>query len=199
MKKISLLVLFLGILLPAGVFAQQSDFQKRLSCRVTEKSVRVYLVQEEGTLKCKEYLSVLNGYLKTEYHTILQILKNLNRGDDKDYRKELYHQKKDQFLKLFAQRKMIQTAMQDFETELLNKSKLFLQIGLLEKQQALEAAISQTFSRLEEEPYDVHLHRALVELKQKQEVIDQLLIADTMDLFMKNFSLYLNLFPVEIV
>lgn len=197
MKKISLFVLLLGILLPVGVFAQQSDFQKRLSCRVIEKSVRVYLVQEEGTLKCKEYLSVLNGHLKTEYHTILQILKNLNRGDDKDYRKELYHQKKEQFLKLFAQRKMIQTAMQDFESELLNKSKLFLQLDLLEKQEALETAITQTLSRLDEESHDIHLHKALVDLKQKQEVIEQLLTADTMDLFMKNFSLYLNLFPVE--
>ena len=81
---------------------------------------------------------------------------------------------------------MIQGAMEDFENELLSKSKLFLQNTLLEKQQGLQTAISET----------ENLEKTLSELTLKLEMIDLLLTADSMDTFMKNFESYLTLFPL---
>jgi len=69
MKKLIFLWVLLSSLLrsSASTYAA-SNFQKKLSCKVTENAVRVYLVQESETLKCEEYLTVINSYLKTTYH-----------------------------------------------------------------------------------------------------------------------------------
>lgn len=173
-----------------------SDFQRKLYCKVSENSARVYLYQEKETLKCQSYITVLNGYLKTEYQNLIQVMTNRNRGDDLVYWDALFVEKKEQFLKLFAQKHLIQLAMQEFETELLTKSKLFLQPSLLEKQTALEKAIASVEEDLQHDPSDLQLQRSLTQLKLKQTVIDALLLTETMDDFMKEFTSYLTLFPL---
>lgn len=197
MKKLVASIFIWGILLISPVFAQSvSDFQRKLYCKVSENSARVYLYQEKETLKCQSYIVVLNDYLKAEYQSLIQIMTNRNRGDDLAYRDGLFSQKKEQFLKLFAQKRLIQSAMQEFEMELLIKSKLFLQVSLLEKQTALEKAIASVEENLESNPFDFQLKRSLTQLKLKQAVIDALLLAETMDDFMKEFTSYLTLFPL---
>lgn len=197
MKKLVASIFIWGILLISPVFAQSvSDFQRKLYCKVSENSARVYLYQEKETLKCQSYIVVLNDYLKAEYQSLIQIMTNRNRGDDLAYRDGLFSQKKEQFLKLFAQKRLIQSAMQEFEMELLIKSKLFLQVSLLEKQTALEKAIASVEENLESNPFDFQFKRSLTQLKLKQAVIDALLLAETMDDFMKEFTSYLTLFPL---
>lgn len=182
MKKFLTIVLVSALVLVQPVFAQSaSDFQRKLYCRVSENSARVYLYQEKETLKCQYYLSVLNGYLKTEYQSLIQVMTNRNRGDDLAYWDGLFAEKKEQFLKLFAQKRLIQVAMQEFESELLAKSKLFLQESLLEKQAGLEKAIATTQEELKNNPSDFQLQKALAQLDYKQKVIDALLLTETMD------------------
>lgn len=193
-KSYILFFIFCWLFVPWGVFAQQiSDFQRKLSCKVSENAVRVYLLQEPETLKCQDYLSILNRHLKSEYQTMLQIQANLNRWDDIDYRKSLYNAKKSQFLKLFAQRRMIQTAVNEFESELLGKSKGFLGPTLLEKQKKLQEVRNQIEQSQE---MTSSMKKSLAELKSKQEVITKLLSAETMDTFIKQFTVYLTLFPI---
>ena len=92
---------------------------------------------------------------------------------------------------------MIQGAMEDFEKELLSKSKLFLQNTLLEKQQGLQTAIIETEKELAQASGNTfNLKKTLSELTLKLEMIDLLLTADSMDTFMKNFESYLTLFPL---
>lgn len=197
MKKLIASIFVWGILLMQSVSAQSaSDFQRKLYCKVSENSARVYLYQEKETLKCQSYITVLNGYLKTEYQNLIQVMTNRNRGDDLVYWDALFVEKKEQFLKLFAQKRLIQLAMQEFETELLTKSKLFLQPSLLEKQTALEKAIASVEEDLQHDPSDLQLQRSLTQLKLKQTVIDALLLTETMDDFMKEFTSYLTLFPL---
>lgn len=79
-KSVISLLAFSCLLAPVGTFAREmSNFQKKLSCKATENIVRVYLLQEPETLKCHDYLSVLNTYLRSEYQSMLQIMTNLNR------------------------------------------------------------------------------------------------------------------------
>ena len=193
-KSYILFFIFCWLFVPWGVFAQQiSDFQRKLSCKVSENAVRVYLLQEPETLKCQDYLSILNRHLKAEYQTMLQIQSNLNRWDDVGYRNSLYESKKSQFLKLFAKRRMIQTAVNEFETELLSKSKGFLEPTLLEKQKKLQEVRNQIEQSQE---MTSSTKKSLTELKSKQEVITKLLSAETMDTFIKQFTVYLTLFPI---
>lgn len=200
MKKLFASIFVWGILLMQPVFAQSaSDFQRKLYCKVSENSARVYLYQEKETLKCQDYIVVLNGYLKTEYQSLIQVMTNRNRWDDLAYWDALFAEKKEQFLKLFAQKRLIQVAMQEFESELLAKSKLFLQESLLEKQAGLEKAIATTQEELKNNPSDFQLQKALAQLDYKQKVIDALLLTETMDGFMKEFTVYLTLFPLPVV
>ena len=97
------------------------------------------------------------------------------------------------FLKLFAKRRMIQTAVNEFEAELLSKSKGFLEPTLLEKQKKLQEVRNQIEQSQE---MTSSTKKSLAELKSKQEVITKLLSAETMDAFIRQFTIYLTLFPI---
>lgn len=86
--------------------------------------------------------------------------------------------------------------MNDFEAALLKQVKQFLWIELLEKQALLEELITDTQKKIDAHP-SYQLHESLVILKQKQEVIEQVLTANTMDIFMKYFTQYLTLVPSQ--
>nr|MBR6100023.1 hypothetical protein [bacterium] len=77
MKKLVIIILF--ILLSFPVFAVEQDFQERLYCKFSGNSVRVYLLKEDDTIRCVDYISVVNRYLKKEYDSIAQIMANRNR------------------------------------------------------------------------------------------------------------------------
>jgi len=135
MKKKVLVLLFLfGVFFWLDVsYWTTNSFQDRLYCNVTDNSVSVYLMKEEWMLKCKDFISVLNDYLTEEYNVLIQVMINRNRWDDYEYWNNLYEVKKSKFLNLFLQRKSIQNAMNDFESDFLLKSQEFLEPSLLER------------------------------------------------------------------
>ena len=77
MKKLVVIVALFLFTLP--VFAVEQDFQERLYCKFSGNSVRVYLLKEDDTIRCVDYISVVNRYLKKEYDSIAQIMANRNR------------------------------------------------------------------------------------------------------------------------
>lgn len=85
---------------------------------------------------------MLNINLKQEYSSLLQIMNNLSRGDDRQYRQELYDAKKEVFLRLFSQIKQIETAVQDFQTSLLKKCQEFIFSSVEKEKSDLEAQLS---------------------------------------------------------
>ena len=193
MKKIVILLLF--ILLSFPVFAVEQDFQERLYCKFSGNSVRVYLLKEDDTIRCVDYISVVNRYLKKEYDSIAQIMANRNRWDDIEYWESLYEEKKNQFLKLFSQRMMIQNAVETFETELLDRCKLLLWETLEKKKQDLDLQISVLEEELKMNVYNIRAEKALQELYNKKHVVASMLEASNMTSFLNEFSIYLTLFP----
>ena len=141
------------------------------------------------------YVSVVNSYLKTEYNVMMQIIANRNRWDDLDYRDSLYEEKKEQFLKLFSQRTMIKKAMTDFEEELLTKAKWFLEETLQTRLSELNLQIEALNEELERNSSNYKVEKSLHELEFKESIVEELLVAETMDTFLKTFSVYLTLFP----
>lgn len=193
MKK--LIVIFLSFLLSFPVFAVDQNFQNRLYCKFSGNSVRVYLLQEDETIKCIDYINVVNWYLRTEYNSIIQIMANRNRWDDVEYWESLYEEKKTQFLKLFSQRMMIQNAVETFETELLGRCKLLLWETLENKKQDLNLQISVLEEELKMNVYNIRAEKALQELYNKKRVVVAMLEAPNMTSFLNEFSIYLTLFP----
>ena len=192
MKKI---VILLFIFLSFPVFAVEQDFQERLYCKFSGNSVRVYLLKEDDTIRCVDYISVVNRYLKKEYDSIAQIMANRNRWDDIEYWESLYEEKKNQFLKLFSQRMMIQNAVETFETELLDRCKLLLWETLEKKKQDLDLQISVLEEELKMNVYNIRVEKALQELYNKKRVVASMLEASNMTSFLNEFSIYLTLFP----
>lgn len=193
MKKLVIIILF--ILLSFPVFAVEQDFQERLYCKFSGNSVRVYLLKEDDTIRCVDYISVVNRYLKKEYDSIAQIMANRNRWDDVEYWESLYEEKKNQFLKLFSQRMMIQNAVETFETELLDRCKLLLWETLEKKKQDLELQIPVLEEELKMNEYNIRAEKALQELYNKKRVVVSMLEASNMTSFLNEFSIYLTLFP----
>lgn len=193
MKKLVIIILF--ILLSFPVFAVEQDFQERLYCKFSGNSVRVYLLKEDDTIRCVDYISVVNRYLKKEYDSIAQIMANRNRWDDVEYWESLYEEKKNQFLKLFSQRMMIQNAVETFETELLDRCKLLLWETLEKKRQDLDLQIPVLEEELKMNEYNIRAEKALQELYNKKRVVASMLEASNMTSFLNEFSIYLTLFP----
>ena len=193
MKK--LIVILSCILFSFPVFAVEQNFQERLYCKFADNSVRVYLLKEEDTTRCMDYISVVNVYLKKEYDSIIQIMANRNRWDDVEYWEALYEEKKTQFLKLFSQRMMIQNAVETFETELLGRCKLLLWETLENKKQDLNLQISVLEEELKMNVYNIRAEKALQELYNKKRVVVAMLEAPNMTSFLSEFSIYLTLFP----
>ena len=166
MKKLIIILALFLFTLP--VFAVEQNFQERLYCKFADNSVRVYLLQEEDTTRCMDYIAVVNVYLKKEYNSIIQIMANRNRWDDIDYWESLYEEKKTQFLKLFSQRMMIQWAMKTFEDELLDRCQQLMWETLETKNNSLDEQIIVLEEELKENAYNVKVEKALQDLQYKK-------------------------------
>ena len=195
MKKYIVLLFWVLLTMPVLAAKQEQNFQERLYCKVSENAVRVYLLPDEETLRCLDYIAVVNSYLKTEYDVIIQIIANRNRWDDLEYRDTLYEEKKVQFLKLFSQRTMIKQAMSSFEEELLGKAKMFLEETLVSRITELELQIGALKEEIENNTSNYRAKKTLEELLHKKDVVEKLQIASDMTNFLEIFSEYLTLFP----
>ena len=193
MKKLIIILALFLFTLP--VFAVEQNFQERLYCKFADNSVRVYLLQEEDTTRCMDYIAVVNVYLKKEYNSIIQIMANRNRWDDIDYWESLYEEKKAQFLKLFSQRMMIQWAMKTFEDELLDRCQQLMWETLETKNNSLDEQIIVLEEELKENAYNVKVEKALQDLKYKKQIVEKMIAANEMTSFLEAFSVYLTLFP----
>ena len=63
----------------------------------------------------------------------MQVIANMNRGDDVEYRRALYEEKKQLFFKLFSQIKLIENAVSDFQSNFLVRSQEFVRDELTKK------------------------------------------------------------------
>ena len=196
MKKKVLVLLFLfGVFFWLDVsYWTTNSFQDRLYCNVTDNSVSVYLMKEEWMLKCKDFISVLNDYLTEEYNVLIQVMINRNRWDDYEYWNNLYEVKKSKFLNLFLQRKSIQNAMNDFESDFLLKSQEFLEPSLLERKQVTEIQLLAVNKVLLDSAWNKEVKKAKETLEEKISVIDKMLLSQNMNEFIVYFSRYLTLF-----
>lgn len=145
-------------------------------------------------LKCRDFISVLNDYLTEEYNILIQVMINRNRWDDYEYWNDLYEVKKSKFLNLFLQRKAIQNAMNDFESDFLLKSQEFLEPSLLERKQASEIQLLAVNQVLFDSAWNKELKKAKETLEEKISVIDKMLQSQNMTEFIVYFTRYLTLF-----
>lgn len=172
-----------------------SKFSSRLYCELNSEAVRVYLHQEKGTFKCREYVSVLNYEMRKQYSQILQVEKNLNRGDDVEYRSALYETKKRDLLQRYRMIQSLKETITAFERSFLIRAQEYvfarivrLRDNLSLRRDDLQKELENHFSRDKQNQLN-QLDQILADFRTLQHT-------DNIDLFMSSLNSYLSLLPL---
>ena len=117
----------------------------------------------------------------------------MNRGDDVEYRRALYEQKKQLFFKLFSQIKLIENAVSDFQSNFLVRSQEFIRDELIKKRQEFVSMKEDYEQQLLQSPYSTFLPKKIAQLKDIEGLIERLLTTKEMDIFVRDLGQYLTL------
>ena len=128
-KTVLWVLIFLPFLINASY--ARSKFSNRLYCLVQGNSARVYLMQEPSTYKCSDYLSTFNFEFRKRFLDLQQIEKNLKRGDDIEYRTNLYEAKRASILSLYEQIQTLTKTMEEFESSFLIRAQDYVAVRIL--------------------------------------------------------------------
>ena len=123
----------------------------------------------------------------------MQVIANMNRGDDVEYRRALYEQKKQLFFKLFSQIKLIEHAVSDFQSNFLVRSQEFIRDELTKKRQEFVNMKEDYEQQLLQNPYSTFLPKKIAQLKDIEGLIERLLTTKEMDIFVRDLGQYLAL------
>ncbi len=144
-KTVLWILIFLPFLINASY--ARSKFSNRLYCLVQGNSARVYLMQEPSTYKCADYLSTFNFEVRKRFLDLQQIDKNLKRGDDIEYRTNLYEAKRASILSLYDQIQTLTKTMEEFESSFLIRAQDYVSVRVL----ALRDNLTHELLRLQAE------------------------------------------------
>lgn len=123
----------------------------------------------------------------------MQVITNMNRGDDVEYRRALYEEKKQLFFKLFSQIKLIENAVSDFQSNFLVRSQEFIRDELTKKRQEFGSMKEDYEQQLLQSPYSTFLPKKIAQLKDIEGLIERLLTTKEMDIFVRDLGQYLTL------
>ncbi len=190
-KTVLWILIFLPFLINASY--ARSKFSNRLYCLVQGNSARVYLMQEPSTYKCSDYLSTFNFEFRKRFIDLQQIDKNRKRGDDIEYRTNLYEAKRASILSLYDQIQTLKKTMEEFESSFLMRAQDYVSVRVL----ALRDNLTHELLRLQEELLAQYSPQKQKRLLQIETILDHLrIVQNTKDIdeFYNSLQQYLSLF-----
>lgn len=189
-KTVLWVLIFLPFLINASY--ARSKFSNRLYCLVQGNSARVYLMQEPSTYKCSDYLLTFNFEFRKRFLDLQQIEKNLKRGDDIEYRTNLYEAKRVSILSLYDQIQTLKKTMEEFESSFLMRAQDYVSVRVL----ALRDNLTHQQLRLQEELLAQYSPQKQKRLLQIETILDHLrIVQNTKDIdeFYNSLQQYLSL------
>ena len=189
-KTVLWVLIFLPFLINASY--ARSKFSNRLYCLVQGNSARVYLMQEPATYKCADYLSTFNFEFRKRFIDLQQIDKNRKRGDDIEYRTNLYEAKRASILSLYDQIQTLKKTMEEFESSFLMRAQDYVSVRVL----ALRDNLTHELLRLQEELLAQYSPQKQKRLLQIETILDHLrIVQNTKDIdeFYTSLQQYLSL------
>lgn len=189
-KTVLWVLIFLPFLINTSY--ARSKFSNRLYCLVQGNSARVYLMQEPSTYKCSDYLSTFNFEFRKRFLDLQQIEKNLKRGDDIEYRTNLYEAKRASILSLYEQIQTLKKTMEEFESSFLMRAQDYVSVRVL----ALRDNLTHELLRLQEELLAQYSPQKQKRLLQIETILDHLrIVQNTKDIdeFYNSLQQYLSL------
>ena len=190
-KTVLWVLIFLPFLINASY--ARSKFSNRLYCLVQGNSARVYLMQEPATYKCSDYLSTFNFEFRKRFLDLQQIDKNLKRGDDIEYRTNLYEAKRASILSLYEQIQTLTKTMEEFESSFLMRAQDYVAVRIL----ILRDNLTHQQLRLQEELLAQYSPQKQKRLLLIESILDHLrIVQNTKDIdeFYNSLQQYLSLF-----
>lgn len=190
-KTVLWVLIFLPFLINASY--ARSKFSNRLYCLVQGNSARVYLMQEPSTYKCSDYLSTFNFEFRKRFLDLQQIDKNLKRGDDIEYRTNLYEAKRASILSLYEQIQTLTKTMEEFESSFLMRAQDYVAVRIL----TLRDNLTHQQLRLQEELLAQYSPQKQKRLLLIESILDHLrIVQNTKDIdeFYNSLQQYLSLF-----
>ena len=189
-KTVLWVLIFLPFLINASY--ARSKFSNRLYCLVQGNSARVYLMQEPSTYKCSDYLSTFNFEFRKRFLDLQQIEKNLKRGDDIEYRTNLYEAKRASILSLYEQIQTLTKTMEEFESSFLIRAQDYVAVRIL----TLRDNLTHQQLRLQEELLAQYSPQKQKRLLLIESILDHLrIVQNTKDIdeFYNSLQQYLSL------
>lgn len=189
-KTVLWVLIFLPFLINTSY--ARSKFSNRLYCLVQGNSARVYLMQEPSTYKCSDYLSTFNFEFRKRFLDLQQIDKNLKRGDDIEYRTNLYEAKRASILSLYEQIQTLTKTMEEFELSFLIRAQDYVSVRVL----ALRDNLTHELLRLQAELLAQYSPQKQKRLLLIESILDHLrIVQNTKDIdeFYNSLQQYLSL------
>ena len=190
-KTVLWVLIFLPFLINTSY--ARSKFSNRLYCLVQGNSARVYLIHEHATYKCSDYLSTFNFEFRKRFLDLQQIDKNLKRGDDIEYRTNLYEAKRASILSLYEQIQTLTKTMEEFESSFLIRAQDYVSVRVL----ALRDNLTHELLRLQAELLAQYSPQKQKRLLLIESILDHLrIVQNTKDIdeFYNSLQQYLSLF-----
>lgn len=149
-------------------------------------------MQEPSTYKCIDYLSTFNYELRKRLIELQQVEKNLQRGDDIEYRTTLYEKKRIKIFNLYQQIQTLKKTIDEFENSFLLRAQEYVAVRI----QTLRDNLSYQQLRLQEELLAQYSPQKQSRLLLIERILEHLRIVQTtndIDHFYESLTQYLSL------
>jgi len=149
-------------------------------------------MQEPSTYKCIDYLSTFNYELRKRLIELQQVEKNLQRGDDIEYRTTLYENKRIKIFNLYQQIQTLKKTIDEFENSFLLRAQEYVAVRI----QTLRDNLSHQQLRLQEELLAKYSPQKQSRLLLIERILEHLRIIQTtndIDHFYESLTQYLSL------
>ena len=149
-------------------------------------------MQEPSTYKCIDYLSTFNYELRKRLIELQQVEKNLQRGDDIEYRTTLYENKRIKIFNLYQQIQTLKKTIDEFENSFLLRAQEYVAVRI----QTLRDNLSYQQLRLQEELLAQYSPQKQSRLLLIERILEHLRIIQTtndIDHFYESLTQYLSL------
>ena len=149
-------------------------------------------MQEPSTYKCIDYLSTFNYELRKRLIELQQVEKNLQRGDDIEYRTTLYENKRIKIFNLYQQIQTLKKTIDEFENSFLLRAQEYVAVRI----QTLRDNLSHQQLRLLDELIAQYSPQNQSRLLLIERILEHLRIVQTtndIDHFYESLTQYLSL------
>ena len=190
-----MLIVTSAVLASFPVFQGQTFayLEDKMYCKVEGEQLTLYVKKEEGLNKCDTYIDAIQQLAREKYDDVLRVISYINQSDDKEYWREVFEIKKQEFLKLVKYRTTILNMIQEFEQKFLVKYQEALRQTLTPYLHDL-ITVQETFEKnAQSKPQTQQEYIIYQQVTQQILVIESIFTAATLDEIIDQIPAYLYL------